>query len=214
MFILDGERQREPIASMPDVERLSIDLAIERARRLQLGIPAVALFPVTPDARKSADGREPTTRRHRAARHLAHEGRAAGARGDHRHRARSVHDPRTRRRDRRHGRDSQRRNGRVLVRQAECPGARRRRHRRAVGHDGRPHRRHPRALDAPASRARARSSPTPPSTRRRSTARSAMPWARRQSRQGQQVHVPDGPRPTATRPCAKWRSISRKAPTW
>ncbi len=59
MFILDGERQREPIASMPGVERLSIDLAIERARRLyQLGIPAVALFPVTPDARKSADGRE------------------------------------------------------------------------------------------------------------------------------------------------------------
>ena len=59
MFILDGDNQREQIASMPGVERLSIDLAIERARRLhQLGVPAVALFPVTPDARKSADGRE------------------------------------------------------------------------------------------------------------------------------------------------------------
>ncbi len=59
MFILDGEGQREPIASMPGVERLSIDLAVARAGRLhQLGIPAVALFPVTPDARKSADGRE------------------------------------------------------------------------------------------------------------------------------------------------------------
>ncbi|MCC6706934.1 MAG: porphobilinogen synthase [Gammaproteobacteria bacterium] len=59
MFILDGDNQREPIASMPGVERLSIDLAIERARRLyDLGVPAVALFPVTPDARKSADGRE------------------------------------------------------------------------------------------------------------------------------------------------------------
>ncbi|CAN0416242.1 unnamed protein product, partial [Phaeothamnion confervicola] len=59
MFILDGEHRREPIASMPGVERLSIDLAIERARRLHaLGIPAVALFPVTPDARKSADGCE------------------------------------------------------------------------------------------------------------------------------------------------------------
>jgi porphobilinogen synthase len=59
MFILDGEGQSEPINSMPGVERLSIDLAVQRAGRLQqLGIPAVALFPVTPDARKSADGRE------------------------------------------------------------------------------------------------------------------------------------------------------------
>ena len=59
MFILDGDNRREQIASMPGVERLSIDLAIERARRLHaLGIPAVALFPVTQDARKSADGRE------------------------------------------------------------------------------------------------------------------------------------------------------------
>ena len=59
MFILDGEGQREPISSMPGVERLSIELAVQRAGHLhQLGIPAVALFPVTPDARKSADGRE------------------------------------------------------------------------------------------------------------------------------------------------------------
>ena len=59
MFILDGDHRREQIASMPGVERLSIDLAVERARRLHaLGIPAVALFPVTQDARKSADGCE------------------------------------------------------------------------------------------------------------------------------------------------------------
>ena len=59
MFILDGEGQREPVSSMPGVERLSIDLAVQRAGRLQqLGIPAVALFPVTPQARKSADGGE------------------------------------------------------------------------------------------------------------------------------------------------------------
>ena len=59
MFILDGEGQREPVSSMPGVERLSIDLAVQRAGRLQqLGIPAVALFPVTPETRKSADGRE------------------------------------------------------------------------------------------------------------------------------------------------------------
>ncbi len=59
MFILDGHGEREAIASMPGVERLSIDLAVQEAGRLaQLGVPAVALFPVTPAAAKTADGRE------------------------------------------------------------------------------------------------------------------------------------------------------------
>ena len=59
MFVLDGDDRREPVASMPGVERLSIDLAVDEARRLHaLGIPAVALFPVTPAAAKSDDGRE------------------------------------------------------------------------------------------------------------------------------------------------------------
>ena len=59
MFVLDGDNRREPVASMPGVERLSIDLAVDEARRLHaLGIPAVALFPVTPAAAKSDDGRE------------------------------------------------------------------------------------------------------------------------------------------------------------
>ncbi len=59
MFVLDGDGRREPVASMPGVERLSIDLAVGEARRLHaLGIPAVALFPVTPAAAKSDDGRE------------------------------------------------------------------------------------------------------------------------------------------------------------
>lgn len=59
VFVLEGSDQREPVDSMPGVERLSIDLllpAIEEAK--QLGIPAVALFPVTPSARKTADGAE------------------------------------------------------------------------------------------------------------------------------------------------------------
>ncbi|MGI9416364.1 MAG: porphobilinogen synthase [Geminicoccaceae bacterium] len=59
VFVLDGEGQREPVASMPGVERLSIDLllpAIDEAR--SLGIPAVALFPVTPSERKTDDGAE------------------------------------------------------------------------------------------------------------------------------------------------------------
>jgi len=54
VFILEGSGQREPIPSMPGIERLSIDLLVEQARELrQLGVPAIALFPVVPDTRKS-----------------------------------------------------------------------------------------------------------------------------------------------------------------
>ena len=59
VFVLDGEQQREPVASMPGIERLSIDLLLEEAAELvELGIPAVALFPVTPTAAKSLDAAE------------------------------------------------------------------------------------------------------------------------------------------------------------
>lgn len=59
VFVLDGEGRREAISSMPGVERLSIDLLLEEAAELvALGIPAVALFPVTPTERKSLDGAE------------------------------------------------------------------------------------------------------------------------------------------------------------
>ena len=59
VFVLEGERQRQPVASMPGVERLSIDFLLPRIEEAkQLGIPAVALFPVTPAERKSADGAE------------------------------------------------------------------------------------------------------------------------------------------------------------
>ena len=58
-FVLDGNNQRQAIASMPDVERLSIDLLLKEAETIhQLGIPAMALFPVTPDDVKSLDARE------------------------------------------------------------------------------------------------------------------------------------------------------------
>jgi len=54
MFILDGKNQREAVISMPGVERLSIDLAVEECKLLSsLGVPAVALFPVTPLEHKS-----------------------------------------------------------------------------------------------------------------------------------------------------------------
>ena len=59
VFILDGENRREAIPSMPGVERLSIDLLLQEAEQLvRLGIPALALFPVTPLEKKSLDGSE------------------------------------------------------------------------------------------------------------------------------------------------------------
>jgi len=54
VFVLEGENQCEKIASMPGVERKSIDLLLEEAQELvDLGIPAIALFPVTPSDKKS-----------------------------------------------------------------------------------------------------------------------------------------------------------------
>jgi len=59
VFVLEGQQQREAISSMPGIERLSIDLLVEEAAELvALGIPAVALFPVTPLDCKSLDGAE------------------------------------------------------------------------------------------------------------------------------------------------------------
>ena len=59
MFVLEGEGQREAVPSMPGVERLSIDLLTERAREaFELGIPAIALFPVVGEAKKSLDAAE------------------------------------------------------------------------------------------------------------------------------------------------------------
>jgi porphobilinogen synthase len=59
VFVLEGRGQREAVGSMPGVERLSSDLLVEQAREAQgLGIPALALFPVTPPKAKSEDARE------------------------------------------------------------------------------------------------------------------------------------------------------------
>lgn len=54
VFVLEGENQREAVSSMPGVERKSIDLLLEEAQELvDLGVPAIAIFPVTPDDKKS-----------------------------------------------------------------------------------------------------------------------------------------------------------------
>jgi porphobilinogen synthase len=54
MFILDGEQRSETVASMPGIERVSIDLLLEQAQEVSsLGIPAIALFPVVGESGKS-----------------------------------------------------------------------------------------------------------------------------------------------------------------
>jgi len=59
VFVREGQGQHEAVASMPGVERVSIDLLLDLAARAHaLGIPAVALFPVTPAEAKSLDARE------------------------------------------------------------------------------------------------------------------------------------------------------------
>ncbi len=59
VFVLPGEARSEPVASMPGVERLSVDLLMRACAPLVAqGLTAVALFPVTPASAKSEDGRE------------------------------------------------------------------------------------------------------------------------------------------------------------
>src|SRR5215467_10512780 len=59
VFVQEGINQRTPIASMPGVERFSIDLLVDAvAEAADLRIPAVAVFPATDPAKKTPDGDE------------------------------------------------------------------------------------------------------------------------------------------------------------
>ena len=59
MFVIEGDNKREAVASMPGVERVSIDqLLLEAKQCFALGIPAIALFPVVSDDKKSDDAAE------------------------------------------------------------------------------------------------------------------------------------------------------------
>ena len=59
LFVVEGTAVREPVASMPGVERLSVGEIVRDAERaFELGIPAIALFPNTAAELKTADGRE------------------------------------------------------------------------------------------------------------------------------------------------------------
>jgi len=58
-FVLEGSNQREEVKSMPGVDRLSIDLLLKEAETVHtLGVPVMALFPVTPIEKKTEDARE------------------------------------------------------------------------------------------------------------------------------------------------------------
>jgi porphobilinogen synthase len=59
VFIIEGDKQREAVTSMPGVERLSIDELLTEAKEInQLGIPAIALFPVVAQEKKSEGASE------------------------------------------------------------------------------------------------------------------------------------------------------------
>ncbi len=59
IFLVDGEKRREPVAAMPGVDRLSVDQAVAEAERAaRLKIPAIALFPFTDPSRRDALGSE------------------------------------------------------------------------------------------------------------------------------------------------------------
>jgi porphobilinogen synthase len=59
MFVIEGQSRRQAVDSMPGIERVSIDELVREAESLfKLGIPALALFPVTDPSAKSNDGKE------------------------------------------------------------------------------------------------------------------------------------------------------------
>ncbi len=59
VFVVEGKRQRQPIGSMPGVERISVDELLRECELLsRLKVPAIALFPVVPSGKKSLDARE------------------------------------------------------------------------------------------------------------------------------------------------------------
>jgi porphobilinogen synthase len=59
IFVVEGRGDRQPVASMPGIERLTIDQLLRECETLvRLKIPAIALFPVTPEGKKTLDARE------------------------------------------------------------------------------------------------------------------------------------------------------------
>src|SRR3954464_4130404 len=61
IFVIDGNSRTEDVASMPGIKRYTIDKLLAHAEEaLELGVPAIALFPAVESTLKTADGREAT----------------------------------------------------------------------------------------------------------------------------------------------------------
>jgi len=59
VFVVEGKNRSEPVASMPGISRVTVDLLLKQAERLmKLGVPAVALFPVIPASKKDNKAKE------------------------------------------------------------------------------------------------------------------------------------------------------------
>ena len=59
VFVIDGRNRREAVPSMPGVERLTVDALLTQAERcVELGVPAIALFPVVDNKLRTADAGE------------------------------------------------------------------------------------------------------------------------------------------------------------
>lgn len=72
VFVVEGKNQRIPVKGLPGIERFSIDVLVKEARTAaKLGIPALALFPVTEPKKKTADGREAWNKRNLICRAIA-----------------------------------------------------------------------------------------------------------------------------------------------
>ena len=214
VFVQEGENERTPVASMPGVDRLTIDLFVEAAKEARdLGIPADRDLPG--DRSQGQDARRARGLQSGQPGLPRHPGGEEG--GDrHRHRlrrgARSVQQRRPRRhRARRH--HPERRIGRGADQAGDRADRGRRRHAGAVRHDGRPHRRDPQG-------ARRQGLPARPDhvlcRQVRLGLLQSVPRRHRQlgRAEGRQEDLPDGLRRTPTRPCARSASTSRKAPTW
>jgi uncharacterized membrane protein len=204
LFVCEGRRRRVAIASMPGCFRLSRDLIVREAREARkLGITAVALFPALPDRLKDKTASESLNRGGPAAADGARaEGRGAGAGGHHRRGPGSVFQRRPRRlRERASDEIDNDRTLEILsamaVLQAEAGADLVAPSDMMDGRVGAIRK----ALDA-AGHTGPASWPTPRSTARPSTARSAR-RSIRSAAPRRQEDLPDGVPPTRARRCAR-----------
>ena len=96
LFVADGQKPRVPVASMPGVERLSVDEIVREAERAaKLTIPCIALFPYTDPGLRDDDGSEALNPDNLVCRADPRDQESgAGDRRAVRRRARSLHQPR------------------------------------------------------------------------------------------------------------------------